>query len=739
MNIPHFSRCHAFFRICIPVLLWLASTATTWAKQGFAIVIDPRSYAEAREQVQQYADALRQVQGFQVYIVQDIWGTPHGIKAELARLHALPKDAIVGAVLIGDIPVAMIRDAQRLTSAFKMNQNADWRESSVPSDRYYEDFGMQFRFLKKDAEMPYYYYALAPASRQHLKCNIFTGRIRPTDFGGVSRYEKLRRYLQKATAYKWNRTPVKQLLFFTGYGYISESLTARLDEQQNLYEHFPSFKQPGHSLRYMDFRQQRQTKFALMNELQRPELDIALLHHHGAPDIQYLDATESSATAEEAQRMMKAYGRGYLRKQVEKGQEQDSVLAALARRFDVPKSWFADAFAPERLKADSVEAADKDLTLADFAVYGYRPRCKMVVLDACFNGSFHLDSCMAAEYIFNDGGTIACLANSVNVLQDKWADRYLGLMSQGLYAGNLARLSGYLENHCIGDPTFAFESDTPGISVNTLVDETNVKRLRRMLKTDLPADVFSLAMARLHAAGKLSSAELLHVFRHANSALLRLQALTLLAESPDNYLIAAIELGVNDDNEAVERASLNYLGKNGSEELIRVLIAKLLDTNTSPRCSFSIVNTLSLYPKQALLNAFNSLFATRAPFYVQKDKVYARLKGMIEAAADKWNDNIATVLDEQAPLKRRLAAVRTTRNYCPSLSILLLMLCAESTQEEALKVAIIESLGWRYHSVYAPKIVDWITRMLQSPTVSPAVKDELQRTLNALRIESVSR
>jgi len=147
------------FRITALLFFLLFYLVQSFAKPGFAIVIDPKSYQEAQTEIEQYVRALQDIQGFKVYIVQDVWGTPHAIKAELARLHALKKEAVVGAVFVGDIPIPMLRDAQRLTSAFKMNQNQDWKESSVPSDRYYEDFGMDFRFLKKDEQAPYFYYS----------------------------------------------------------------------------------------------------------------------------------------------------------------------------------------------------------------------------------------------------------------------------------------------------------------------------------------------------------------------------------------------------------------------------------------------------------------------------------------------------------------------------------------------------------------------------------------------------
>ena len=81
---------HLFLRTynlytCILVLsvLWFTSLTPIHAKQGFAIVIDSKSYAEAQTEVNKYAQVLEQKQHFKVYIVQDIWHTPHGIKAEL--------------------------------------------------------------------------------------------------------------------------------------------------------------------------------------------------------------------------------------------------------------------------------------------------------------------------------------------------------------------------------------------------------------------------------------------------------------------------------------------------------------------------------------------------------------------------------------------------------------------------------------------------------------------------------
>ena len=131
------------FLVCFIVV----SMTSSYAQRGFAIVVDPKSYKEAKLEIEQYAAAIEAVQGLKVYKVIDRWGVPDSIRAELIRLHTKKRYPIEGAVFIGDIPVAMIRDAQHLTSAFKMDQRRDRKQSSVPSDRFYDDFGLQFMLL----------------------------------------------------------------------------------------------------------------------------------------------------------------------------------------------------------------------------------------------------------------------------------------------------------------------------------------------------------------------------------------------------------------------------------------------------------------------------------------------------------------------------------------------------------------------------------------------------------------
>lgn len=152
--------------------------------RGFAIVVDSASYAQARTQIEAYAAEIERG-GLKVYTLIDRWGVPDSLRAQLIALHADRKAPIEGAVFIGDIPIPMIRDAQHLTSAFKMNQKTfDKKESSVPSDRFYDDFSLEFRFLERDEDIEDYFLLFAyrnfgpEASSGHLHGTYPTDRLR---------------------------------------------------------------------------------------------------------------------------------------------------------------------------------------------------------------------------------------------------------------------------------------------------------------------------------------------------------------------------------------------------------------------------------------------------------------------------------------------------------------------------------------------------------------------------------
>lgn len=65
-----------------------------------------------------------------------------------------------------------------------MRRSRQRLDSSVPSDRFYDDFDLKFDYLGQDTTSAlFFYYNLAADSPQALCCDIYTGRIKPLEDG----------------------------------------------------------------------------------------------------------------------------------------------------------------------------------------------------------------------------------------------------------------------------------------------------------------------------------------------------------------------------------------------------------------------------------------------------------------------------------------------------------------------------------------------------------------------------
>lgn len=720
-------------KILMTFILLLLTAPVAVAQRGFAIVIDEISSRKAADEVKAYADAIEKTQGLQVYTIVDRWGVPDSIRKELYRLYTQKKNPIEGAVFIGDVPIAMVRDAQFMTSAFKMDQKRyDRRESSIPSDRFYDDFDLRFKPLGRDSVAPYFYYSLTAESPQKLHADIYTGRIRPTDVDGTSRYDKLRAYLRKVVADKQQKHVLDQVLYFGGHGFISESMTARIDEKQGLYEHFPWLRRQQNGIGFIDHSQAKEVKMTLMNEMMRPDLDFAILHHHGMPETQYLNNIPRPDNAEEAKAYIQSYLRAHLRAAKERGRDVEEVKQKFLQRFDIPESWIADTFDPASIEKDSLADLALDLHISDFQTYDYRPNARIVMIDACFCGSYHLDKSIANAYIFAPGQTIACIANSVNVLQDKWSDKYMGLLGLGMNVGNIARFSNYLESHIIGDPTCRFDSADPKTDAQRILAKTRPSGWRKYLKSEY-SELQSMAVGQLCENGLLSSADLLDLFRTSASPLVRMSALVQLAEISDDNFVKAVELACNDSYELVQRYGVRYLGKSGDERLIPALIRLAISNNTSERTNFNLMNSISMFPEKPLLSEFDRQFSSDDVHYIHKDKVRQMIRKTISRNSAKWLNEVDAILNPETTDKKRMSKIRTLRNYCPHHRIPDLLRYLEAHPQGDAAVSLLEALGWHTNSCHKGEVIETALRMSRDSRLSEEVRLEALKTVNRLR------
>ena len=397
-----------------------------------------------------------------------------------------------------------------------------------------------------------------------------------------------------------------------------------------------------------------------MNEMMRPDLGVALLHHHGDYDTQYLSKRPHSA-------------------------ELDQI-------------------------ADSLMNDSLNLTLKDFRHYGYRPNCRVAIYDACYNAAFQHDDCIANEYIFQPGKTVVGIGGTVNVLQDKWPDRYLGLLDKGLPVGRLVQLSPELETHVVGDPTYTFASE----------------------KADgRSADEQCLAM--LEKGERLGDKQLLLALQTAPLALVRLQAFMLLQERNSPLLADAIRVAATDNFELLQRFAVNALQRCGDPQLAPVLARLLATNNTSARVAFNAVEAVQFLPEEAITAAVSHALDSIAPYVTWPDEYCQQRAQRTASYAQRWADDVHQLTEGKMSERRRLVQADRMKIYLPAYLAPEVAAYAERCGDPQLQVELLSTLGWHRLAYTHREVEAVVERMSLNAALPEAVRHEAEKTLKRLR------
>ena len=697
-------------------------------KTTFAIVTDSKSYEEAKQEIDAYRTSVEN-EGLGTYLLIDEWKSPEPIRELLIQLHEDKKAPLEGCVFVGDIPIPMIRDAQHLCSAFKMNQTMAWHRSSVPSDRYYDDFDLKFDYIKQDSVYTdYHYLSLRADGTQYLSPDIYSGRIRPLRGEGMDKYQLLRDYLKKVVAEKQQNNVLDQLTMARGHGYNSEDLLAWSGEQLALREQFPQLFKPGNTVKFYDFNFQFPAKFLYLNEVQREDLDMMLFHHHGGTDAQYINGYQLPTNVQANIESIKLYIRSKVPGRAKKvGREQ--AIKEYAKQYNIPESWCEEAFDINKQKLDSIYHYHMDIHMEE--IYKLCPNARFVMFDACFNGSFHLDEYLAGSYIFNPGKTIATLACSVNSIQDKWPDEFIGLMATGMRIGQFARLTCFLENHLIGDPTFHFTPNVDaGFDVNQalVLKEGNIAFWKKQLTSPL-VDMQALALRKLSDADYKDIVPLLEEsYFNSESFITRLEALRLLVLNHPNQALPTMTAALNDSYELIRRYAGEYAEKNGSPELLPAWIESYLKRSQEKRLRFKILGGIDAFPYADIKAEVEKQVASMTLY--DRTHVNAILE-QLPRQEQSMEMDIKTITDPKSKPSYVSRDLRTFRNHPvggKALDMLLAFLKDESRPIDQ-RIITAEVLGW--YNLYHDK-ASIIASLKETNTNDKALKNEIQKSIARL-------
>ena len=719
------------FKMSLLALVCAVLVSCGGSKRTVAVVVDQVTYEKIATEVDAYVAAITNSSREGVLVV-DKWFNPDSIKAELFNMYK--NNNLEGAVFIGDIPIPMIRDAQHLTTAFKMDQKRRMDWSSVPSDRFYDDFDLAFDFIKQDENQKlFFYYSLRADSPQQITCDIYSARIKAPE--GENKYKLVADYLVKAAEAHKNCEAMDKVLHFAGHGYNSDSMNARIDEAIALTEHFQFLNNNISKLDYIDFTFDNSVKNRLMAALADNTLDLAILHHHGGDDAQYLNG---AAQYNDPQGWIKLV-KNYLRGKVRDSKTPAETKIRFKKSFDVPMSWMDDANSPERILEDSLYAAGKDIMIPDFK--GYSSNAKMIIIDACFNGSFCNDDYLACHYLFNPGNTIVVKANSVNTLQDTWTTELIGLLNWGACAGNWAKGQLTLESHLYGDPTFAFaaqntEAVGKNVDVNAIMfDKKNDMNywkgiLKNSAADELMCDMKSLAIQILQRNDAISSQELLDIQKNSNSRVVRLAAFNANRKIADANLPKAIMMGVDDTYELLQRLAAQYSGKNNSNDVIPTLANALMDPTTPGRIIFQVQGNTAGFDGEMFLNELKKINEA-TPFW-GGEAAFARMVRIIERDHADLKAEIAAVKDGSMSVKDMKGFAKYRRNRFEPQAVEALSHIVSTATDKELRAIAADAMGWyEYSSVRSEVLAE--CQKLYEVEKDEEIKNILLKSINRLK------
>lgn len=713
------------------VLLIVGILCTSCVKQNtqtsFAIVVDSETYKQAKEEIKAYATVLES-EGLKTFIIIDKWNVPDSIKAQLVSLYH-SSTPLEGAVFIGDIPVPMLRDAQHFSSAFKMNQERfPWNRSSIPSDRFYDDFDLKFNYLKQDEETPLlHYYSLLAESEQKLEPEIYTGRIKAPEH--KDKYKQIKAYLKKVVKAHEESAKIENILFFAGHGYNTESMIARIDEKITLIQQFPSLNKQKNSIDFIDYTFDNNVKFRLLSELKRTDLDLAILHHHGGATAQYLNGLPESGNVNVCSENIQYYLRSKVRSAKRRKRDVKEVIAGYQKSLDVPLSWFDGWDTEKSITEDSIKNANLDIYVEDLE--NYNSNARFIMFDACYNGSFHKEDYLAGRYIFGEGNTILTMANSVNSIQDKWPNELLGLLDCGVRFGNIFKNVTYLESHLIGDPTYKFKSDyDANLNKDIVLEKDNIGYWKNLLDSEIP-DIQCLALKML-LKNKYEQLSELAVQKYFNSSFntVRLECLNILTHYNNDDFIKVVCAATDDSYELIRRFAGYYMSDNGDERCIPALIKVNIKANKARRIRYVYSDLLAFFDKDLLLDELNKQVDAN-DFFLDKEesrKTFIKLIERHTASAEKHTKEILGGDKKDSKLSirnlRNKPYHQYAKDYCKF---------ALETKDDELRLIMIEALGWFNLSIHKDYIINTCEEIANNNSFSDQIKQEALKTINRLK------
>jgi len=691
--------------VTLPImsLFWLFADAQTiiepniTSNTSFAIIVDQATYNGAKDEIMAYKKSVEE-DGLATFVVHHTWKDPGQIKKVLKNLYANEKSPLEGAVFVGDIPVPMLRGAQYLTSTFKMPERMDWHRSSVPSDRYYDDFDLEFKFIAQDDDASrkhLFYYELKPESPHYIEMDIYSGRIKPPNSNTENRDQNIamiKNYLAKLVRIKKEKNLLDHAVFSTGHGYNSNSTTGWGGELLALRTSFQNLFVQGRSIKFLNYKNTGFLKNQLITELQRHNLDLAFMTGHGTTDLQLLNGYPDVSSPQPSMKNVGRYIRSKMRAAKKRGRDLEESKKRYQESLGLNDKWFDDAFSEDRMVEDSLFNINMDINSNDLKNINAR----VVYVNSCFTGAFQLSDYLAGHYPFSKGDNVVAFANSVGVLQDLWGLEFLGVLQHGARTGHLLKETAYLETHILGDPTFHFYADNHE-QINSLFATKDQKKEAWLNLLDSgDTDLQAYALKRLfHLENeKEFSEKLLQILKTNPHEAVRTEAYFLLRRYGNSTYFEALDLSMQDNYEYLRRKSVFDVIELGNDTLIEKAVDLYLNSLESKRVIYKLEWAFRLFNHEKLLEVLDRKIKDNPNIY-NAAELYTRLKEKVQYEKKKTQELLLSYRDTGLSDKALEREIRTLRAYrYHQLVPAVIDIVKDKEKSEEIRVSALEALSW---------------------------------------------
>lgn len=692
--------------------------------RSFAIIVDQETFSKCRLDLFAYQQAIEK-EGLPTFIVSHNWTKPEQIKKEIQLLYRNSK--LEGLVLIGDIPIPMIRKAQHLATAFKMDETLDQYDSSIPSDRFYDDFDLTFDFIEQDKKRPLlHYYNLGVTSNNKIQSDIYSARIKPIVVSGKDKHQQIRHYLQKAIKAKQAKNDLDNVMAYLGDGTLSNSLSAWSPELYRLEEQFPNVFKKNTQAQVFRFDTWEFPKNEIINQLRRKELDVAFIHEHGMPDRMYISGDYPTHSAEDHFAAIQ----NSLMKQAQKQVKGETTVSKFFKNYEdkyhLNSSIIQNFNSAETKSKDSLRYAQQGIDVTE--VDAIRPNATFTIFDACYNGDFRENDYIAGRFIFSEGDAIVALANSVSILQDVNTPHLIGTLSMGLNIGRWAQYNNVLESHIIGDPTYSFKQVSQESLLPFTKENDNAKLLQSLGKAN-NAEAKNLILTQLYVnryndLGKL----LIKEYDQSSASITRFTCLHLATLIGGDTQLQLLKKGSKDSDEFIRRHSINIMANVGDPSLIPSLIEAYIDNQHASRVLFSVKMSLYSFNKDLIKNIADQTFAN-ANFVDNQAKKQAFYDDQFQGF---YQDIDKEIFDTKSKYRKLGISSLKNVNYHPSISKYL-ELVRDSKENIDLRLNMLESLAWFGNSYRKTEIENACKELMADTRHPKKLRDEARRTLNTIK------